>query len=187
MGLKQILCVDMEPVAAPQMYLCPKLDENVLMAAAVRYTRDGLAIPDGEVADGAQFTVAPGQCLLLTKGGQITEVCAQPGVYLYNRAQPASFLMGTMTRVAANQPQQPQDGTEQVLYLNGEEYGANAFACPEKLTFQNDGGEPVSLMCRGRYCYRIANPILFYNFAAAGTDRAALGEFLLEQFMTVLQ
>ena len=187
MGLKQIFCVDMEPIAAPQMYLCPKLDENVLMTAAVRYTRAGEEIPQGQIADGAQFTVAPGQCLLLTKGGQITEVCAQPGVYLYNRAEPASFLMGTMTRVAANQPKQPQDGTEQVIYLNGEEYGANAFTCPEKLTFQNDEGEPVSLMCRGRYCYRIANPILFYNYATTGTDRASLGAFLLEQFMTVLQ
>ena len=187
MGLKQIFCVDMEPIAAPQMYLCPKLDENVLMTAAVRYTKAGEEIPQGQIADGAQFTVAPGQCLLLTKGGQITEVCAQPGVYLYNRAEPASFLMGTMTRVAANQPKQPQDGTEQVIYLNGEEYGANAFTCPEKLTFQNDEGEPVSLMCRGRYCYRIANPILFYNYATTGTDRASLGAFLLEQFMTVLQ
>ena len=187
MGLKQIFCVDMEPIAAPQMYLCPKLDENVLMTAAVRYTKAGEEIPQGQIADGAQFTVAPGQCLLLTKGGEITEVCAQPGVYLYNRAEPASFLMGTMTRVAANQPKQPQDGPEQVIYLNGEEYGANAFTCPEKQTFQNDGGEPVSLMCRGRYCYRIANPILFYNYATTGTDRASLGAFLLEQFMTVLQ
>ena len=187
MGLKQIFCVEMEPIAAPQMYLCPKLDENVLMTAAVRYTKAGEEIPQGQIADGAQFTVAPGQCLLLTKDGQITEVCAQPGVYLYNRAQPASFLMGTMTRMTTSQPEQPQDGPEQVIYLNGEECGANAFTCPEKLTFQNDEGEPVSLMCRGRYCYRIANPILFYNYAAVGTDRASLGEFLLEQFMTVLQ
>ena len=187
MGLKQIFCVDMEPIAAPQMYLCPKLDENVLMTAAVRYTKAGEEMPQGQIADGAQFTVAPGQCLLLTKGGQITEVCAQPGVYLYNRAQPASFLMGTMTRMTTSQPEQPQDGPEQVIYLNGEEYGANAFTCPEKLTFQNDEGEPVSLMCRGRYCYRIANPILFYSYAAAGADRASLGAFLLEQFMTVLQ
>lgn len=187
MGLKQILCVDMDPVAVPEMYLCPKLKEETLMAEAVRYVKSGESIPQGEIADGAQFTVAPGQCLLLTKGGEITEVCAQPGVYLYNRAETASFLMGTMTRIAANQPQQPQDGTEQVMYLNGEEYGTNAFTCPEKLTFQNDGGEPVSLMCRGRYCYRIANPILFYNYATAGTDRASLGAFLLEQFMTVLQ
>lgn len=187
MGLKQIFYVDMEPIAAPQMYLCPKLDENVLMAEAVRYTKAGEEIPQGQIADGAQFTVAPGQCLLLTKGGQITEVCAQPGVYLYNRAQPASFLMGTMTRMTTSQPEQPQDGPEQAIYLNGEEYGANAFTCPEKLTFQNDEGDPVSLMCRGRYCYRIANPILFYNYAAVGTDRAALGAFLLEQFMTVLQ
>lgn len=187
MGLKQIFCVDMEPIAAPQMYLCPKLKEETLMAEAVRYTKAGEEIPQGQIADGAQFTVAPGQCLLLTKGGQITEVCAQPGVYLYNRAQPASFLMGTMTRMTTSQPEQPQDGPEQVIYLNGEEYGANAFTCPEKLTFQNDEGEPVSLMCRGRYCYRIANPILFYNYAAVGTDRASLGAFLLEQFMTVLQ
>ena len=187
MGLKQILCVDMDPIAVPEMYLCPKLKEETLMAEAVRYTKAGEEIPQGQIADGAQFTVAPGECLLLTKGGQITEVCAQPGVYLYNRAQPASFLMGTMTRMTTNQPEQPQDGPEQVIYLNGEEYGANAFTCPEKLTFQNDEGEPVSLMCRGRYCYRIANPILFYNYAAVGTDRASLGAFLLEQFMTVLQ
>lgn len=187
MGLKQILCVDMDPIAVPEMYLCPKLKEETLMAEAVRYTKAGEELPQGQIADGAQFTVAPGQCLLLTKGGQITEVCAQPGVYLYNRGQPASFLMGTMIRVAANQPEQPQDGPEQVIYLNGEEYGANAFTCQEKLTFQNDEGASVSLMCRGRYCYRIANPILFYRYAAAGTDRAALGTFLLEQFLTVLQ
>ena len=187
MGLKQILCVDMDPIAVPEMYLCPKLKEETLMAEAVRYTKAGEELPQGQIADGAQFTVAPGQCLLLTKGGEITEVCAQPGVYLYNRSEPGSFLMGTMTRMAANQPEQPQDGPEQVIYLNGEEYGANAFTCQEKLTFQNDEGEPVSLMCRGRYCYRIANPILFYRYAAAGTDRAALGEFLLEQFLTVLQ
>lgn len=187
MGLKQILCVDMDPVAVPEMYLCPKLKEETLVAEAVRYTKAGEEIAPEQVADGAQFTVAPGQCLLLTKGGEITEVCAQPGVYLYNRAEPASFLMGTMTRVAADQPEQPREGAELVLYLNAEEYGANAFTCPEKLTFRNDEGEPVSLMCRGRYCYRIANPILFYRYAKAGTDRAALGAFLLEQFLTVLQ
>ena len=187
MGLKQILCVDMDPIAVPEMYLCPKLDDQTLMAEAVRYTKVGEAFSQGQIADGAQFTVAPGQCLLLTKGSQVTDVCAQPGVYLYNRAEPASFLMGTMTRVTADQPEHPREGAELVLYLNAEEYGANAFTCPEKLTFQNDEGEPVSLMCRGRYCYRIANPILFYNYATAGIDRASLGEFLLEQFMTVLQ
>ena len=187
MGLKQILCVDMDPIAVPEMYLCPKLDDQTLMAEAVRYTKVGEAFSQGQIADGAQFTVAPGQCLLLTKGGQVTEVCAQPGVYLYNRAEPASFLMGTMTRVTVDQPEHPREGAELVLYLNAEEYGANTFTCPEKLTFQNDEGTPVSLMCRGQYCYRIANPILFYRYAKAGTDRAALGEFLLEQFMTVLQ
>ena len=46
---------------------------------------------------------------------------------------------------------------------------------------------PSLQLCRGRYCYRIANPILFYCYAAVGTNCAALGAFLLEQFLTVLQ
>lgn len=64
MGLKQFLCVDMNPVAAPEMYLCPKLKKDTLMAKAVRYTKVGKEIAPEQVADGAQFTVVPGPVLL---------------------------------------------------------------------------------------------------------------------------
>ena len=186
MGLQQILCVDMDPRAVPEMYLCPKLDEQTLMARAVRYIKDGETLPEGGIADGAQLTVAPGQCVLLIRGEQIFDVCAAPGIYLYEKNAPASFLVGNLTR-AATPETETAEGEEQVCYLNLEERGNHAFSCSQKITFQNDDGAPIPFMCRGRYCYRIANPILFYRYAAALTDLATMDALLLEHFLSILQ
>lgn len=186
MGFRRIMCVDLEPRAVPQIYLCPKMDQHTLMTAAVRYTKDGETVPEGQIADGAQLIVAPEQCVLLLRGGQIFDLCAAPGVYIYEQNSPASFLMGKLTCTGGAQVA-GGEGEERVLYLNAGEFGGNAFSCPQKLTFQSDDGAPISLMCRGRYCYRIANPLLFYRYAREMTDRGTLDAFLLEQFLTVLQ
>jgi membrane protease subunit (stomatin/prohibitin family) len=186
MGFRQVVCVDMNPIVVPEMYLCPKIDDKTFTAEAVRYAKYGETLPEGQIVDGAQFTIAPGQCVLLLRGGQIFDLCAVPGVYIYEENALASFLMGKLTRAGAPEAA-PAKGVEQVVYLNTEEFGGNAFSCSQKLTFQTDDGTPISLMCRGRYCYRIANPILFYRYASEMTDRAALDAFLLEQFLTVLQ
>ena len=186
MGFRQIVCVDMNPIAVPEMYLCPSLDESRLRSKPVRYVKVGEAIGEGLIADGAQFTVAPGQCVLILKGNQILDLCAAPGVYIYERSAPASFLMGKLN--STGRPKTvPVEGTEQVLYFNTEDIGGNGFRCIEKVTFRAEGGEQISLMCSGRYCYRIADPIRFYNYAPAGVDRAKLDAFLLEQFLAVIQ
>lgn len=183
MGFRQVVCVDMDPIVVPEMYLCPKIDGKTFTADAVRYIKSGEMLPEGQIADGAQLTVAPGQCVLLLRGGQIFDLCAVPGVYIYEKNAPASFLMGKLTRVATPEIQ-PAEGPEQVRYLNTEERGGNDFACKEKITFQDDAGAPITLMCRGRYCYRIANPILFYRHAS---ELAALDTTLLEQFLSIIQ
>lgn len=187
MGLKRFVCADMDPQAVPEMYLCPKLDERQLMAQAVRYAKVGEPLAEGQIASGAQITVAPGQCVLFVRGAQILEFCAVPGVYLYDREAPGSFLRGKLSCMAAAPVSEPQDGPEQVVYLNIEEVGGNAFSSSEKMTFRTDEGAPVSLACRGRYCYYIADPVQFYSYASAGIDRATLDAFLLEQFLSVLQ
>lgn len=183
MGFRQVVCVDMDPIVVPEMYLCPKIDGKTFTADAVRYIKSGEMLPEGQIADGAQLTVAPGQCVLLLRGGQIFDLCAVPGVYIYEKNAPASFLMGKLTRVATPEIQ-PAEGPEQVRYLNTEERGGNDFACKEKITFHDDAGAPISLMCRGRYCYRIANPILFYRHAS---ELAELDTTLLEQFLSIIQ
>jgi len=186
MGFRQVVCVDMDPIVVPEMYLCPKIDDKSFTAEAVRYIKSGEALPEGQIADGAQLTVAPGQCVLLLRGGQIFDLCAVPGVYIYEKNAPASFLMGKLTRVATPEIQ-PGEGSEQACYLNTEERGRNDFVCKEKITFQDDDGAPISLMCRGRYCYRIANPILFHRYISTATEEAALEPLLLEQFLSIIQ
>lgn len=183
MGFRQVVCVDMNPIVVPEMYLCPKIDDKTFTAEAVRYIKAGEPLSEGQIADGAQFTVAPGQCVLLLRGGQIFDLCAVPGVYIYEKSTPPSFLMGKLTR-AATPEIQPVEGAECVCYLNTEERRGNDFVCKEKITFQDDGGAPISLMCRGRYCYRIANPILFYRHAS---ELEALDATLLEQFLSIIQ
>lgn len=183
MGLRQVVCVDMNPIVVPEMYLCPKIDDKTFTAEAVRYAKYGETLPEGQIADGAQLTVAPGQCVLLLRGGQIFDLCAVPGVYIYEKSTPPSLLMGKLTR-AATPKIQPGEGSEQVCYLNTEEQSGNDFVCREKITFQDDAGVPITLMCRGRYCYRIANPILFHCHAS---EPEALDATLLEQFLSIIQ
>lgn len=189
MGLKQLICVDMEPQAVPEIYLCPKIGEGRLMAEAVRYVKVGAEPSPEQVADGAQITVAPGQCLFLISGGKIKEVCAAPGVYQYQEQSPASFLMGSLTRFGA--PDEEVCGSaERAIYLNTEEFGNNEFQLGQKVPFRSDDGQPVSLMCRGRYCYRIANPILFFNYIqprfGLDADRTVIDQWLKEQFLSVV-
>lgn len=183
MGFRQVVCVDMNPIVVPEVYLCPKIDEKTFTAEAVRYIKAGEPLSEGQIADGAQFTVAPGQCVLLLRGGQIFDLCAVPGVYIYEKSTSPSFLMGKLTR-AATPEIQPAEGSERVRYLNTEERSGNDFVCKEKITFQDDTGAPISLMCRGRYCYRVANPILFHRHAS---ELDALDATLLEQFLSVIQ
>lgn len=53
MGLKQFLCVDMNPVAAPEMYLCPKLKKEVdYEKTNSDYVDCGIDLPAGDSGGG---------------------------------------------------------------------------------------------------------------------------------------
>ena len=160
---------------------------------------------DNIISNGSVIAVADGQCMLLVDQGKVTEVCAQPGEFIYDAGSEPSVFTGDLGSAVKNTfvsigrrftfgGEAPKD--QRVYYINTKEIIGNKYGTPNPVPYrvvdERAGIDlDISVRCYGEYSYRITDPVLFYTNvcgnAAESYRRDDLDGQLRTELLTALQ
>lgn len=189
----------------------PTFDEQTLVAPGVfessnrgSSTRRSANI----VSDGSRVAVPENTAAIITDGGRVMSVAAEPGHFVYrNDGQPSIFTGGGLRRSLVEQSWERfkfggQPGQQQlVYYVNLREIRNLRFGTPGVLPYRDSSLLPpgssqapvLRLRARGQYSVRVADPIRFFrHFLPANVQSYTLADDasrsqLLQEFITAFQ
>ena len=121
--------------------------------------------------------MADGQCMIIVDQGKVTELCAEPGEFVYDSSTEPSIFSGELGTSILDTfknigkrftfgGEPPKD--QRVYYFNTKELIGNKYGTPSPVPFrvvdQRAGIDiDIAIRCFGEYSYRICDPILFYT------------------------
>lgn len=189
-------------------FYCSALDSNTLVSRGYKKEKRKLLSresDDNVISDGSIICVADGQCMLVVDQGRITEVCAEPGEFLYESGTQPSLMYGNLgASIVATFAEIGERLTfggitasdQRVYYVNIKELTGNKYGTVTPVPFRvvdtNIGLDiDISIRCHGEYSYRIADPLRFFaNVCGNVTDsykRSAIDSQLKSEVMTAMQ
>ena len=189
-------------------FYCTALNSDTLVSRGHKREKKKLlskSSDDNIISNGSIICVADGQCVLLVDQGMITEVCAEPGEFIYDASTQPSLFYGSLGEgiketfaeigkrfsfggVAASD--------QRVYYVNTKELIGNKYGTvtpvPFRVVDNNIGLDvDIAIRCHGEYSYRIADPLLFFtNVCGNVTEtykRSAIESQLKSEVMTAMQ
>ena len=160
---------------------------------------------DNVITNGSIVAVADGQCMLITDQGRVTELCAEPGEFIYDSGTEASILYGGLGKGIVSTFQQigrrftfggeiPKE--QRVYFINTREIPGNKYGTvnpvPFRVVDQNIGLDiDISIRTNGEFSYRIVDPIVFYTNIAGNVttqyNRSEIDSMLRTELLTALQ
>ena len=167
-------------VAAREFFYCDAFPNDILIQKGRKRDQKGNNKgSDNIISNGSVVIVNEGQCMILVDQGKITEVCAEPGEFVYDASTEPSIFYGNLGENIKNSFIQlgkrisfggeiPKD--QRVYYVNLLEIrnnlwgtaGTFPFFIHDKVTgFQGD----INIMCNGEFTYTIVDPLSFCTTA----------------------
>ena len=152
------------------------------------------------ISNGSVVAVADGQCMIIVDQGKVTELCAEPGEFVYDSSTEPSIFSGKLgTSILdtfktigkrftfGGEPAKDQ----RVYYFNTKELIGNKYGTPSPVPFrvvdQRAGIDiDIAIRCFGEYSYRICDPILFYTNVCGNVSEAYTRNRLESQLKTEL-
>ena len=211
MGLIQAALGSAGGVLADQWkeyFYCESIPENVMAVKGMHRVSGRSSNYKGSeniISNGSVVAVADGQCMIIVDQGKVTELCAEPGEFVYDSStEPTIFsgdlgtsILDTFKSIGkrftfGGEP--PKD--QRIYYFNTKELIGNKYGTPSPVPFrvvdQRAGIDiDISIRCFGEYSYRICDPILFYTNVCGnvGEDytRDRLEGQLKTELLTALQ
>jgi membrane protease subunit (stomatin/prohibitin family) len=211
MGLLQVGAGAASGVLADQWreyFYCDSLGAEVLAKkganrkAKRNYNTKG---SDNIISNGSIIAVNEGQCMIIVDQGEIVEVCAQAGEFVYDTSsEPSIFYGGLGNGIVASFKQFAKrftmggdTGKDQRIYffntkeILGNKYGT-ANPVPFRVVDQNIGLDiDIAIRCHGEYAYKITDPILFYKNICGNVQgeykRDEIDSQLKSELLTALQ
>ena len=191
-----------------EYFYCEALPEDVLAVRGYKRVSGRSSNTKGSdniISNGSVIAVADGQCMVLVDQGKVTEICAEPGEFVYDSStEPSLFygnlgenILATFKNIGKRFTfggEAPKD--QRVYYFNTKELIGNKYGTPSPVPFRVVDPRAgididISLRCFGEYSYRICDPILFYtNVCGNVTDgytRDRLDSQLKTELLTALQ
>ena len=162
-----------------EYFYCEALDGNTLVVRGRKRQKgfSGNRGSDNIISNGSVVAVADGQCMIIVDQGKISELCAEPGEFVYDSSTEPSLFCGDLSdgimdvfKVMGKRftfgGVAPKD--QRVYYFNTKELVGNKYGTPSPVPFrvvdQRAGIDiDIGIRCFGEYSYRITNPILFYT------------------------
>ncbi len=155
-------------------FYCPSINNDVLLTKGEKKAGKG---SDNIISNGSIISVNEGQCMILVDQGQITEICAEAGEFVYDVSSEPSIFYGDLGEniVASFKEFAKRVGfggsaakDQRVYYVNTKEIIGNKYGTVNPVPFRvvdtNIGLDmDVSIKCHGEYCYKVVDPILFYK------------------------
>ena len=190
-----------------EYFYCEALGSDVLAVRGKKRTNGRSANfgDDNIISNGSVIAVADGQCMMIVDQGQIVDICAEPGEYIYDMSSEPSIFIGNLGenvyKIFENMKkrftfggQAPTD--QRVYFFNIKEIVGNKFGTPNPVPFRVVDANcnldiDIGIRCFGEYSYKITNPMLFYknvcgNFKGEYT-REEIESQLKSEIMTALQ
>ncbi len=192
-----------------EYFYCDAIDADVLMTRGMKRTsgRGGSNNrgEDNVISNGSVVAVNDGQCMIITDQGEIVEVCAEPGEFVYDTSKEPSIFAGklgssiiesfktfgrrfTFAGQAAREQRVYYFNTKEII---GNKYGT-ASPVPFRVVDQNIGLDvDIAIRCNGEYSYHMADPILFYKNVCGNVtteyNREEIDSQLKSELLTALQ
>ena len=164
-----------------EYFYCDAISDNILSVRGQKRTTDrsvntkGL---DNIISNGSVISVADKQCMIIVDQGKVTEICAEPGEFVYDTSTEPSIFAGSLGSSILDTfknigkrftfgGEAPKD--QRVYYINLREIKDNKFGTPNPVPFRVVINEQlgykltVDLRMNGTYSYEIFDPILFYT------------------------
>ena len=185
-----------------EYFYCDSLPENVLAARGYKRVsgRSSNRGSDNIISNGSIIAVADGQCMMIVEQGNIAELCAEPGEFVYDTStEPSIFsgklgdaILATFKNIGRRFTfggEAPKD--QRVYYFNTKELIGNKYGTPSPVPFrvvdQGAGIDiDISIRCFGEYSYRICDPILFYTNVCGNVGESYTRDRLDGQLKTEL-
>ena len=183
-------------------FYCESLPNEVLLTKAKKKQGKG---NDNIISNGSIVSVNEGQCMILVDQGQITEICAEAGEFVYDTSTEPSIFYGDLGENIVNSFKEFYKrlsfggGTakdQRVYYINTKEIMGNKYGTVNPVPFRvvdtNVGLDmDIDIRCHGEYSYRIVDPVLFYkNIVGNVKDefrREEIDSQLKSELLTALQ
>ncbi len=190
-----------------EYFYCPSLPNDVLLTKGENKPGRGQNKKGttNVISNGSIIAVNEGQCMILVDQGQITEICAEAGEFVYDASSEPSVFYGDLgENIVASFKQWGKRigfggsaGTDQrVYFINTKEILGNKYGTVNPVPFRvvdtNIGLDmDVSLKCHGEYSYKIVDPILFYKNIVGNVEgefrRDKIESQLKSELLTALQ
>ena len=167
-----------------EYFYCDALPVDVLVAKGQKRIGKKSQNTKGSeniITNGSVIAVNNGQCMIIVDQGQVVEVCAETGEYVYDTSLEPSLFAGdflgdfkknVMDFIAATGRRITFGGDvardQRIYFINTKEILDNKFGTPRPVPFRvsyEDIGRnfTVGLRCFGTYSYKIGNPLEFYE------------------------
>ncbi len=190
-----------------EYFYCDAMPADLLVTKGTKRTGKRTSNKKGAdniISNGSAIAVNDGQCMMIVEQGEIVEVCAEAGVFVYDTSTEPSIFAGSLGasigRVFATIGRRFTFGgdtgkDQRVYYFNTKEIMDNKFGTKEPIPFRVvDKGIgldlDVSVRLNGVYSYRIANPLLFYTNVTGNVSedftRGEIDAQLKAEFLTFL-
>jgi membrane protease subunit (stomatin/prohibitin family) len=195
-----------------EFFYCDSMDDDILVTKGKRRgtgKKGGRGSnnkgSDNVISDGSIIAVNEGQCMMIVDQGQIMDVCAQAGEYVYDSSSEPSLFTGDLGESIQNTFKEMgkrfafggEAGKDQrVYFFNVKEIMNNRFGTASPIPFRivdtNIGLDiDISIRCNGMYSFQITDPLLFYqNVCGNVTDvfgREEIAGQLKAEMLTALQ
>ena len=186
-----------------EYFYCEAIPESVLAVKGVHRVSGRSSNYKGNeniITNGSVIAVADGQCMILVDQGKVTELCAEPGEFVYDSSTEPSIFSGQLGQSILDTfknigkrftfgGEAPKD--QRLYYLNTKELIGNKYGTPSPVPFrvvdQRAGIDiDIAIRCFGEYSYRICDPILFYTNVCGNVTEAFARERLDGQLKTEL-
>jgi len=211
MGLVKALTGSAGGVMADQWkeyFAADSLNEDVLLSRGVKTTSrrsSNTKGSDNVISDGSAISVADGQCMILVDQGKVSEVCAEPGLFIYDSSSEPSLFFGNLgenlvkvfKEIGARFTFGGHAGKDQrIYYVNTKEIIGNRYGTATPIPFrvvdERAGIDiDIGMRCYGEYSYRVSDPITFYSKVVGNISgsymRSRIDSQLKAELLTALQ
>ena len=186
------------------------LNENTLAAKGQKRTSDrgrssNIRGESNIISDGSIIAVNDGQCMIIVESGEIVDVCAEPGQFVYDQSTEPSLFYGslgdtikaTFEQIGKRFTFGGDTGKDQRVYffntkeIYGNKYGTSS-PIPFRIVDANLGLDlDAKVRMNGEYSYRLVDPLIFYKNVCGNIEepytRDRLDSQMKSELLTALQ
>ena len=191
-----------------EYFYCEALGADTLVAKGCKRVGGRSSNTRGEgnvISDGSIVAVADGQCMMVVEDGEVVEVCAEPGDFVYDTGTEPSVFAGSLGQMVKKSFEQVgrrftfggDAGKDQrVYYFNTKEIVGNKYGTASPVPFRVVDEKigldvDITVRCNGEYSYKLVDPLMFYKNVCGNVEdaytRDAIDSQLKSELLTALQ